>query len=81
VSHLRPAARQPPRAADQVEARVLGVDRDGPLVDWGGRLGAVRYSWSEVGAQLVGAGWRVASGERVRAASEGAEGRSAAWLC
>jgi hypothetical protein len=35
--------------ADQVEGRVLRVDRDGLLVDPGGRLVAVRHSWSEVG--------------------------------
>ncbi len=32
--------------------RVLRVDRDGLLVDWGGRLGQLGHSWSEVGAQF-----------------------------
>jgi len=29
------------------------VDRDGILVDWGGRLGTQRHDWSDVGARLV----------------------------
>jgi hypothetical protein len=33
VSHIRPAARQVVRGADQVEGRVLRVDRDDLLVD------------------------------------------------
>jgi hypothetical protein len=32
---------------------VLRVDRDGLLVDWGGRLGTVRHIWSEVGARFA----------------------------
>jgi hypothetical protein len=32
---------------------VLCVDRDGLLVDWGGRLGMVRHTWSEVGVRFV----------------------------
>jgi hypothetical protein len=43
--------------ADQVEGRVLRVDRDGLLVDWGGRLGTVRRSWSG-GRRTVRAGGR-----------------------
>jgi hypothetical protein len=53
VSHIRPGDRLPPHVADQVEGRVLRVDRDGLLVDWGGRLGTVRRSWAEVGARFV----------------------------
>jgi hypothetical protein len=41
------------RGADHVEGRVLRVDRDGTLVDWGSRLGTVRHPWSEVGARFV----------------------------
>ena len=53
MSHLRPAAPLPPRGADQVEGRVLRVDRDGLLVDWGGRFGQLRHPWSEAGARFV----------------------------
>ncbi len=31
------------RGADQLEGRVLRVDRAGLLVDWGARLGAMRH--------------------------------------
>jgi hypothetical protein len=53
VSHIRPGDRLAVRGADQVEGRVLRVDRDGLLVDWGGRLGMVRHSWSEVGDRFA----------------------------
>jgi len=52
VSHIRPGDRLVVRDADQVEGRVLRVDRDGLLVDWGGRLGKHRHPWSEVGARF-----------------------------
>jgi hypothetical protein len=41
---VQPPVADPPAApgADQGEGRVLRVDRDGLLVDWGGRLGTVR---------------------------------------
>ena len=44
MTHIRPADRLAPCGADQVEGRVMRVDRDGLLVDWGGRLGTVRPS-------------------------------------
>ena len=53
LSHIRPGDHLAVRGADQVEGRVLRVDRDGPMVDWGGRLGTVRHPWSEVGARFV----------------------------
>ena len=53
MSQLRPGDRLMIRGADQVEGRVLRVDRDGLLVDWGGRLGQARHPWSDVGARLV----------------------------
>jgi hypothetical protein len=67
MSRLGPAARLPPRGADPVEGRVLRVDRDGLLVDWGGRLGTVRHSWSEVGARFVRVPRRAAGDRRRRA--------------
>jgi FKBP-type peptidyl-prolyl cis-trans isomerase 2 len=39
VSRIRPGDRLAVRDADNVEGRVLRVDRDRVLVDWGGRLG------------------------------------------
>jgi len=53
VSHVRPGDQLAVRGADHVEGRVLFIDRDGLLVEWGGRLGTVRHPWSEVGARLV----------------------------
>ncbi|TMC12357.1 MAG: hypothetical protein E6J41_03020 [Chloroflexi bacterium] len=53
MSHIRPGDRLAVRGADQVEGRVRRVDRDGILVDWGGRLGTQRHDWSDVGARLV----------------------------
>jgi hypothetical protein len=53
VSHIQPGDRLTIRGADQVEGRVLRVDRDGLLVDWGGRLGSERHPWSEIGARFV----------------------------
>jgi hypothetical protein len=53
VSHIRPGDRLGVRGADQGEGRVRRVDRDGILVDWGGRLGTQRHDWSDVGARLV----------------------------
>jgi hypothetical protein len=53
VSHIRPGDRLGVRGADEVEGRVLRVDRDGLLVEWAGRLGALRHPWSEVGARFV----------------------------
>jgi hypothetical protein len=46
---------QPPDSGQgvQLEGRVLRVDRDALLVDWGGRLGTVRHSWSEVGDRFA----------------------------
>ena len=58
--------RRPPHAASQVEGRVLRVDRDGLLVDEGGRLGLVRHGWAEVGERFVRVLRRVA-GEGTRA--------------
>lgn len=55
-AHLRPGDRLAIRGANQVEGHVLRVVRDGMPVDWGGRLGTVRHTWSEVGARFVG--WR-----------------------
>jgi hypothetical protein len=40
----------------------LRVDRDGLLVDWSGRLGTVRQSWSVVGAQFGRVGRRAGGG-------------------
>src|SRR3981081_2059492 len=51
--HIHPGDRLPPRGADQVEDRVLQVDRDGLLVDWSERLGTVRHPSSETGARFV----------------------------
>ena len=42
MSHIRPCDRFTIPGAGQVEGRVLRVDRDGLLVDWGGRLGQPR---------------------------------------
>ena len=53
MSHIRPGDRLVVRGADQVEGRVLRVDRDGLLVDWGGRLGTQRHGWSEVGTRFA----------------------------
>ena len=53
MSHIRPGDRLVIRGADRVEGRVLRVDRDGLLVDWGARLGTVRHPWLEVGARFV----------------------------
>ena len=52
MSHIRPGDRLLIHGADQVEGRVLRVDRDGVLVDWGRRLGQVRHPWVEVGARF-----------------------------
>jgi hypothetical protein len=53
VSHIRPGDHLTIRGVDRVEGRVLRVDRDGLLVDWGGRLGTVRHPWSEVGDRFA----------------------------
>jgi len=53
VSHLRPGDHLTIRGAERVEGRVLRVDRDGLLVDWGPRLRTQRHAWSEVGARFV----------------------------
>jgi hypothetical protein len=53
VSHIRPGDHLAVRGADRVEGRVLRVDRDGVLVDWGGRIGTQRHDWSDVGARFV----------------------------
>ena len=53
VSHIRPGDLLAVRGAEQVEGRVLRLDRDGLMVDWGERLGTVRHSWSEVGARFL----------------------------
>jgi hypothetical protein len=53
MSHIRPGDRLVVRGADRVEGRVMRVDRDGLLVDWGGRLGQLRHTWTEVGARFV----------------------------
>jgi hypothetical protein len=52
VSHIRPGDRLVIHGADNVEGRVLSVDRDGVVVDWGRRLGKVRHAWMEVGARF-----------------------------
>jgi hypothetical protein len=41
------------RGAERVEGRVLRVNRDGLVVDWGGQFGTQRHPWSEVGARFV----------------------------
>jgi hypothetical protein len=41
------------RDAGDVEGRVLRVDRDALLVDWGAQLGKVRHAWSEAGARFL----------------------------
>ena len=66
VHHLRPADRLAVRGADQVEGRVLRVDRDGILVDWGGRLGTQRHDWSDVGTRFVRLPRRTAAGPNPR---------------
>jgi hypothetical protein len=53
VSHIRPGDVLAVRGAERVEGRVLRVDRDGLLVDWGGRLGVQRHAWSEVGVRFL----------------------------
>jgi hypothetical protein len=53
VSHIRPGDRLEVRGADRVEGRVLRVDGDGLLVDWGARLGTVRHNWSEIGERFA----------------------------
>ena len=71
MSHIRPGDHLAVRGADQVEGRVLRVARDDPLVDWGGRLGTVRNSWSEVGVRFMRLPRRaVGEGERRRRAGE-----------
>jgi septum formation protein len=63
LGHLRSAACLPPRGADQVEGRVLRVDRNGLLVGWGARLGGGWCAARRGGA--AGGGRRAsASGER-----------------
>ena len=62
MSHIRPGDRLVVRDADQVEGRVLRVDRDGLLVAWAGRLGGHRHPWSEVGARFVRLPRRPATG-------------------
>ena len=51
-SQVVSAAGPPPHAADQVEGRVLSVDRDGVLVERGGGLGAGRGGWLGVGGRV-----------------------------
>lgn len=53
MSHIRPGDRLAVHGDDQVEGRVLRVDVNGVLVDWGSRLGTQRHPWSDVGARLV----------------------------
>jgi hypothetical protein len=49
----RPGDRLAVRDTDHVEGRVLRVDHDGVLVDWGRRLKTQRHAWSDVGARFV----------------------------
>jgi hypothetical protein len=53
VSHIRPGDRLAVYGAEQVEGRVMRVDRDGLMVDWGRQLGAQRHDWLDVGARFV----------------------------
>lgn len=52
MAHLRPGDHLVVQGAERVEGRVLRVDRDGFLVDWGRQLGTVRHAWSEVGVRF-----------------------------
>jgi hypothetical protein len=52
MSHIRPGDRLVIHGADHVEGRVLSVDRDGVVVDWGRRLGTVRHAWMDVGTRF-----------------------------
>jgi len=54
-SHIRHGDRLPPPSAGRVEGRVLRIDRDDLLVDWGGRLGTVPPLVGGRGAVRAGA--------------------------